>query len=42
MRDSSTTFTTIIAGIIIIHFLIGFIWLVIKLSKKDKDEEEKQ
>lgn len=42
MRDSSNTFINIIAGIIIIHFLIGFIWLAIKLSKKDKDEEEKQ
>jgi hypothetical protein len=41
MRDNSNTFIYIVASIIFLHFLIGFIWLVIKFSKKSKNEEEK-
>ena len=35
MRDSSNTFIYIVAGIIILHFVIGFAWLVYKLTKKE-------
>ena len=39
MRDSSNTFIYVVAGIIILHFVIGFVWLVYKLTKKeDKDK----
>lgn len=34
MRDSSNTFLYIVGGIIFLHFLIGFIWLIVKFSKK--------
>jgi ABC-type glycerol-3-phosphate transport system permease component len=37
MRDSSNTFIYIVGGIILLHFLVGFIWLIVKFSKK-KDE----
>ena len=35
MRDSSDTFIYVVAGIIILHFVIGFAWLVYKLTKKE-------
>ncbi|RKF05124.1 hypothetical protein C8N26_0525 [Tenacibaculum lutimaris] len=35
MRDNSNTFIYIIAGIIILHFLIGFGYLLYKMSKKE-------
>ncbi|CAM2914289.1 hypothetical protein SAMN05444355_107168 [Flavobacterium frigoris] len=39
MRDNSNTFIYVIAGIIILHFVVGFVWLIFKLSKKkDKDK----
>ena len=38
MRDSSNTTIYIIAGIIILHFIVGFIWLAIKLTKKKEDK----
>lgn len=39
MRDNSNTFIYVVAGIIILHFVIGFAWLVFKLTKKnDKDK----
>ena len=39
MRDNSNTFIYIVAGIILLHFVIGFAWLVFKLTKKnDKDK----
>ncbi len=38
MRDSSNITIYIVAGIILLHFIVGFIWLTIKLTKK-KDEE---
>lgn len=38
MRDNSNTFIYVVAGIIILHFVVGFAWLIVKLSKKkDKD-----
>lgn len=37
MRDDSNTFIYWVGGIIILHFLVGFIWLIVKFSKK-KDE----
>lgn len=42
MRVNSNTFFYLVAGIIFLHFLIGFIWLVIKFSKNSEDEEENQ
>lgn len=38
MRDSSNTLIYIVAGIIVLHFVVGFIWLAIKLSKKKEDK----
>lgn len=39
MRDNSNTFIYVVAGIILLHFVIGFAWLVYKLTKKnDKDK----
>lgn len=39
MRDNSNTFIYVVAGIIILHFVVGFAWLIVKLSKKkDKDK----
>ncbi|EAR01604.1 hypothetical protein FB2170_13788 [Maribacter sp. HTCC2170] len=38
MRDSSNAVIYIVAGIIILHFVVGFIWLAIKLSKKKDDK----
>ncbi len=35
MRDNSNTFIYVVAGIIILHFVIGFAWLVYKLTKKE-------
>ena len=40
MRNSDT-FTFWVAAIIILHFIIGFIWLIIKMSPKKSDEKEK-
>jgi len=33
MKDSNT-FMYVIAAIIILHFVVGFVWLVNKMSKK--------
>jgi|TARA_R110002020_G_scaffold80895_2_gene201477 type IV secretory pathway VirB3-like protein len=38
MRDNSNITIYIIAGIILLHFVVGFVWLAFKLTKK-KDEE---
>ncbi len=38
MRDSSNTIVYIVAGIILLHFLVGIIWLAVKFSKKKGDE----
>ncbi len=34
MRDGSNLTIYIVAGVIIVHFLAGFIYLVYKLNKK--------
>lgn len=38
MRGESNTIIYIIAGIILLHFVVGFIWLAYKLSKKKEDK----
>jgi flagellar biogenesis protein FliO len=40
MRDSSNIYY-VVAGIII-HFVVGFAWLVYKLTKKKKNKEDKE
>ncbi len=37
MNNNSNTFIYIIAGIIILHFLVGFGYLLYKMNKKEKD-----
>jgi len=37
MRDNSNTFMYVVAGIILLHFIVGFVWLIIKFSKKKED-----
>ena len=37
MRDDSNLTLYIVAGIIIAHFLIGFIYLIYKMNKKNED-----
>ena len=34
MRGSSNTIIYVIAGIIVLHFIVGFIWLIVKFNKK--------
>lgn len=34
MRGNSNTFIYIIAGIILLHFIVGFAWLIYKMNKK--------
>lgn len=34
MRGDSNTIVYIIAGIVLLHFVVGFVWLVIKMGKK--------
>ena len=36
--DSSNTTIYTVAAVIIIHFLVGFIWLAYKLTNKKDDE----
>lgn len=36
MRDNSNTFIYIIAAIIILHFIVGFGYLLYKINKKEK------
>lgn len=38
MRDNSNTFIYIVAGIIILHFLIGFGYLLYKMNKKENNK----
>jgi len=40
MRDNSNTFMYVVAGIIVLHFLVGFVWLIVKLSKKNDKKKE--
>ncbi len=37
MRGDSNTMIYIIAGVVILHFVVGFIWLILKLSKKKEE-----
>ncbi len=37
MRDSNT-FMYLVGGIIILHFVVGFVWLIVKFSKKKADK----
>lgn len=39
MRGSNTTLY-IVAGIIVFHFLAGFIYLIYKMNKKPTDKKE--
>ena len=43
MRDSNT-WIYIVAGIIILHFILGFIYLIKKMSggKSDREKEDKE
>ena len=38
MESNSNTTLYIVAGIVILHFLVGFIWLAYKLTKKNDEE----
>ena len=40
MRGNSNAFMYVVAGIIVLHFLVGFVWLLIKLSNKKEDKKE--
>jgi hypothetical protein len=40
MRGNSNTFIYIVGGVILLHFLIGFGWLLFKLSKKKEDKNK--
>ncbi|GEM_PF-713192 len=40
MRSDSNTGIYIIAGVILLHFVVGFIWLAIKMTKKKDDSVE--
>ncbi|MCD8399443.1 hypothetical protein [Tenacibaculum finnmarkense] len=40
MRDNSNTFIYIIASIIILHFLVGFGYLIYKMTKKPASQKE--
>lgn len=37
MRGDSNTLIYSIGGIILLHFIVGFIWLAIKMTKKKDD-----
>ncbi|CAM3767968.1 CcmD family protein [Flavobacterium gelidilacus] len=34
MRDNSNTFIYVVAGIVLLHFIVGFVWLIYKMTKK--------
>lgn len=36
MRGDSNTGIYIVAGIVILHFVVGFIYLIYKMNKKDE------
>ena len=40
MRGDSNLGIYIVAGIVILHFLVGFIWLIYKMNKKPKKKED--
>ena len=37
MRDSNT-FMYLVGGIILLHFVVGFVWLILKFFKKKEDK----
>ena len=37
MRDSNT-FMYLVGGIILLHFVLGFVWLILKFSKNKDDK----
>ncbi|CDF79460.1 hypothetical protein BN863_17480 [Formosa agariphila KMM 3901] len=37
MRDGNNTMIYIIAGVVILHFVIGFAWLIYKLNEKKEE-----
>ena len=37
MNDNANTTLYIVAGIIVLHFVVGFLWIVNKLTKKKDD-----
>jgi hypothetical protein len=37
MQSDSKTLIYIIGGVILLHFVVGFIWLAVKMSKKKND-----
>ncbi|MFT6797283.1 MAG: hypothetical protein ACJART_002434 [Maribacter sp.] len=39
MRSDSNTLIYMVGGVILLHFIIGFIWLTVKMSKKKDDNE---
>ena len=41
MRESNTI-TYIIAGVILLHFVVGFVYLIIKMSPKKKAAKNKE
>lgn len=40
MRGDSNTLIYIVGGIILLHFVVGFIWLAFKMNKKKDDSGE--
>ena len=34
MRGNSNTFIYIVAAIVLLHFIVGFVWLIYKMNKK--------
>jgi flagellar biogenesis protein FliO len=38
MRDSNT-FMYVVGGIILLHFVVGFVWLLFKFSKKKEEKK---
>tara|TARA_R110000868_G_scaffold66877_3_gene198851 strand:- start:21821 stop:21952 length:132 start_codon:yes stop_codon:yes gene_type:complete len=42
MRGDSNTLIYVIAAVIALHFIVGFIWLAYKLNKKKDDDISKK
>jgi len=40
MRGDSNTGIYIVAGIVILHFIVGFAWLIYKMNQKPKGKKE--
>lgn len=39
MRSDSNTLIYMVGGVILLHFVIGFIWITVKMRKKKDDNE---